>query len=145
MSMTTSETPADYNAGIIAEFRANEGRVGGRWEGRPLLLLHHRGAKSGASRVNPVGYVPDGRRYVIWASNYGAQSNPAWYYNLKAHPHTSIEVGSETIDVGAEETTGGERERLLGKVVERYPQLVDVAKTSGRAIPVFVLTPRATA
>jgi deazaflavin-dependent oxidoreductase (nitroreductase family) len=57
---------------------------------------------------------------VIWASNYGAQSNRAWYYNLKAHPHTSIEVGSGTIDVGAEETTGGERERLLAKVVERY-------------------------
>jgi deazaflavin-dependent oxidoreductase (nitroreductase family) len=131
---------AQDNAGIIAEFRANGGRVGGRWEGSPLLLLHHTGAKSGLSRVNPLGYLPDGPRYLIWASNYGAPRNPAWYHNLKAHPNARIEVGSETIDVVAKEATGEQRERLFAKVTDRYPQLVDAERKSRRAIPVLVLT-----
>jgi deazaflavin-dependent oxidoreductase (nitroreductase family) len=137
-----SETPAEYNAKIIAEFRANEGRVGGMWEGTPLLLLHHTGAKSGVSRVNPVAYLPDDGRYLLWAANGGAPSNPEWYHNLMAHPNTRIEVGSETIDVGAEEATGAERERLFAKAAERYPQLADVARKTNRVIPVIVLTPR---
>jgi deazaflavin-dependent oxidoreductase (nitroreductase family) len=131
------------NAEVIKGFRANEGRAGGRWEGRPLLLLHNTGAKSGLSRVNPVGYVPDGRRYVIWASNWGAPRNPAWYYNLKAYPEATIEVGGETMDVIAEEATGAERERLFAEVTERYPQLSDAERKSGRATPVLVLSPRA--
>ena len=118
-----SETPAEYNAKIIAEFRAHKGRVGGMWEGTPLLLLHHAGAKSGVSRVNPVAYLPDDRRYLIWAANGGAPSDPDWYHNLKAHPNLRVEVGSETIDVVAEEATGAERERLFEKAAERYPQL----------------------
>src|SRR5262245_44777524 len=101
-----SETPDEYNAKIVAAFRANEGRVGGMWEGTPLLLLHHTGAKSGVSRVNPVAYLPEDRRYVIFASNGGAPNNPAWYHNLEAEPDTRIEVGSETIDVVAQEATG---------------------------------------
>jgi deazaflavin-dependent oxidoreductase (nitroreductase family) len=137
-----AETPAEYNATIIGEFRANSGRVDGMWEGTPLLLLHHTGAKSGASRVNPVAYLPDDARYVIWAANGGAPKHPAWYQNLKTHPHTSIEVGSETIDVVAEEATGDERDRLFARATERYPSLAELAHKTTRIIPLMVLTPR---
>ena len=81
-----------------------------------------------SSRVNPVAYLPDDRRYLIWAANGGAPNNPDWYHNLKAHPNTRIEVGSETIDVVAEEATGAERERLFAKATERYPQLHELAR-----------------
>jgi deazaflavin-dependent oxidoreductase (nitroreductase family) len=91
----------EYNAKIIAEFRASRGRVGGTWAETPLLLLHHTGAKSGVSRVNPVAYLPDGSRYLVWAANGGAPNHPDWYRNLMARPNTRIEVGSETIDVVA--------------------------------------------
>ena len=137
-----SETPAEYNAKIIKDFRANQGHVGGMWEGTPLLLLHHTGARSGVSRVNPVGYLPDEPRYVIFASNGGAPSNPDWYHNLKAQPTTRIEVESETIDVVAEEATRTERERLFAKAAERYPQLHDLAHKTDRVIPMIVLTLR---
>jgi deazaflavin-dependent oxidoreductase (nitroreductase family) len=137
-----SETPAEYNAKIVAEFRANRGRVGGMWEETPLLLLHHTGAKSGASRVNPVAYLPDDRRYMIWAANGGAPSNPDWYHNLKAHPNARVEVGSKTIDVVAEEETGAERERLFARAAERYPQLRELAHKTDRVIPMITLTPQ---
>lgn len=137
-----SDTPADYNAKIIAEFRANQGHVGGTWEETPLLLLHHTGAKSGLTRVNPVAYLPDNQRYLIWAANGGAPNNPAWYHNLMADPNARIEVGSETIDVVAEEATGADRERLFAKATERYLQLHELAQTTPRVIPMVVLTPR---
>ena len=136
-----STSAADYNAKLIDEFRASEGRVGGVWEGTPLLLLHHTGAKSGANRVNPVGYLPDAPRYLIFASNGGAPSNPDWYHNLKAQPNTRIEVGSETIDVVAEEATGEERERLFARGADRFPDLAKHARKTDRVIPVIVLTP----
>ena len=136
-----STTAAEYNAKVIDEFRANEGRVGGMWEGTPLLLLHHTGARSGVSRVNPVGYLPDEPRYVIFASNGGAPSSPDWYHNLKAQPTTRIEVESETIDVVAEEATGEERERLFARGAERFPDLARHARRTDRVIPVIVLTP----
>jgi deazaflavin-dependent oxidoreductase (nitroreductase family) len=136
-----STTAAEYNAKVIDEFRANKGRLDGMWEGTPLLLLHHTGARSGASRVNPVGYLPDGPRCVIFASNGGAPSNPDWYHNLKAHPNTIIEVGSETIHVVTEEATGEERERLFARGAERFPDLARHARRTDRVIPVIVLTP----
>jgi deazaflavin-dependent oxidoreductase (nitroreductase family) len=137
-----AETPTEYNTNIIAEFRANQGRVGATWKDIPLLLLHHTGAKSGVSRVNPVAYLPDDPCYFIWAANGGAPKHPAWYQNLKAHPITSIEVGDETIDVVAGEATGDERRRLFAKATERYPQLADAAAKTKRVIPIVVLTPR---
>ena len=136
-----STSAEDYNAKLIVEFRANDGRVGGVWEGTPLLLLHHTGAKSGASRVNPVGYLPDPPRYLIFASNGGATSNPDWYHNLKAQPNTSIEVGPETIDVLAEEAMGEERKRLFARGADRFPDLAKYARKADRVIPVIVLTP----
>ena len=136
-----STSSADYNAQIIDEFRANKGHVGGMWEETPLLLLHHTGAKSGVSRVNPVAYLPDDRRYLIWAANGGAPNNPDWYHNLMAYPSTGIEVGSETIDVVAEEAAGAEREHLFARAAERYPQLAELARKTSRVIPMIVLTP----
>ena len=135
------DTRAQYNAKIIAEFRANQGHVGGMWEETPLLLLHHTGAKSSQSRMNPVAYLPIAERYLIWAANGGAPNNPDWYRNLKAHPKTSIEVGNETIDVVANETTGAERERLWATATERYPELNEAARKTPRLIPMIVLTP----
>jgi deazaflavin-dependent oxidoreductase (nitroreductase family) len=137
-----TEITPEYNAKIIAEFRASGGRVGGTWEDTPLLLLHHTGAKSGVSRVNPVAYLPDGSRYMIWAANGGAPNHPDWYHNAVAQPNTRIEVGSETIDVVAAEATGEERERLFARAAERYPQLVELARSTERVIPMIVLTPR---
>jgi deazaflavin-dependent oxidoreductase (nitroreductase family) len=137
-----AEITPEYNAKIIAEFRASRGRVGGTWAETPLLLLHHTGAKSGVSRVNPVAYLPDGLRYLIWAANGGAPSHPAWYRNLMARPNTRIEVGSDTIDVEVAEATGEARERLFARAAERYPQLVEVARSTDRVIPTIVLTPR---
>ena len=113
-----AETAAEYNAKVIAEFRANSGRVGDMWEDIPLLLLHHTGAKSGMSRVNPVAYLPDDAGYLIWAANGGAPKNPAWYQNLMTHPITRIELGRQTIEVLAEEATGDKRDRLFARATE---------------------------
>jgi deazaflavin-dependent oxidoreductase (nitroreductase family) len=137
-----STSPTDFNAQIIDEFHANQGRVGGMFEGMPLLLLHHTGAKSGHSRINPLAYQSDGGRYVIFASKAGAPSNPDWYHNLKAQPNVKIEVGTDTIDVLASEAAGAERERLFRTQAERIPQFAEYEKTAGeRVIPVIVLTP----
>ncbi len=136
-----STSPADFNDQIIEEFRANQGRVGGRFEGTTLLLLHHTGAKSGKSRINPLAYLSDGGRYVVFASKGGAPTNPDWYHNLKTHPNATIEVGTETIDVVAGEATGEERERLFRMQAERVPQFAEYQKQLERLIPVMVLTP----
>jgi deazaflavin-dependent oxidoreductase (nitroreductase family) len=137
-----STSPVDFNAQIIDEFHANQGRVGGMFEGMPLLLLHHTGAKSGQSRINPLAYQGDDGRYVIFASKAGALTNPDWYHNLKAQPNVKIEVGTDTIDVLASEATGAERERLFRTQAERVPQFAEYEKTAGeRIIPVIVLTP----
>jgi deazaflavin-dependent oxidoreductase (nitroreductase family) len=136
-----STSPADFNAKIIDEFHANEGRVGGMFDGMPLLLLHHTGAKSGKDRINPLAYQSDGGRYVVFASKAGAPTNPDWYHNLKAQPNATIEVGADTIDVLASEATGEERERLYRTQAERIPQFAEYEQQTERVIPVIVLTP----
>ena len=135
-------TPSDFNAAVIAEFRANGGRVGGRFEGAPLLLLHHTGARSGTERVNPLAYLADGERWVIFASKAGAPTNPDWYHNLKAHPDVMIEVGTETIGVAANEASGAERERLFSAQAAAMPAFAGYQEQTQRAIPVMVLTRR---
>src|ERR1700749_843861 len=137
-----STSPADFNAQIIDEFRANEGRVGGMFENMPLLLLHHTGARSGTPYVNPLAYLRDGDRYAIFASKGGAPENPAWYHNLKAHPDVSIEVGTDTVEVRAAEAETEERDRLYATQSERSPQFSEYEASAGRTIPVVVLTPR---
>jgi deazaflavin-dependent oxidoreductase (nitroreductase family) len=136
-----STSPADFNAQVIDEFRATGGKPGGVFETMPLLLLHHTGAKSGKSYVNPVAYLADGDRYVIFASKAGAPVNPDWYHNLKAHPEVSIEIGTDKLDVIAGEAAGEERDRLYATMAERVPQFSDYEEQTSRAIPVIVLTP----
>jgi deazaflavin-dependent oxidoreductase (nitroreductase family) len=140
--MATS--PADFNAQIIDEFHANNGRVGGMFEGTPLLLLHHTGARSRNSRINPLAYNRDGDRYVVFASKAGAPTNPDWYHDLKAHPEVSIEVGTEAINVVASEAKDEERERLFRAQVERSPQFAEYQTKTDRLIPVIILTPTQT-
>jgi deazaflavin-dependent oxidoreductase (nitroreductase family) len=130
----------DYNANVIEQFRANGGQVPG-WEQVPLLLLHHVGAKSGQERVQPLAYLADGDRYVIFASKAGADTNPAWYHNLKAHPDVSIELGERTLAVHAEEAAGAERDRLFGAQAQAMPQFAGYAEKTARVIPVIVLVP----
>jgi len=137
-----STSPADFNAKIIEEFRANEGRVGGMFEGMPLLILHHTGAKSGAARLNPLAYATDDGRYVVFASKAGSPTHPDWYHNLKAHPAVTIEVGTDTVDVLASEAQGEERDRLYRAQAERVPQFAEYEQqAAGRKIPVMILTP----
>jgi len=131
---------SDWNAKIIEEFRANEGRVGGRFEGGTLLLLHTVGRRSGVERVNPLAYFPDGDRYVIIASKGGAPTNPDWYHNLLATPHVTVEVGTETFEVDAVEITGEDRELLWKRIVERMPGFGEYEKNTDRIIPLIALT-----
>ena len=131
----------DYNQRVIEEFRANGGEVPSFGGSSPLLLLHHRGAKTGVERVNPVAYLEDGGRYVIFASKAGAPTNPDWYHNLKANPQASIEVGSDTIAVTASEATGQERERLFAAQVQKSPPFGEYQANTKRLIPVLTLSP----
>lgn len=131
----------DFNAQVIEEFRANEGKVGGNFEGAPLLLLHTTGAKSGEARLHPVMYLVDGDRYVVFASKAGAPTNPDWYHNLKANPQASIEVGADTVEVIATEATGDERDELFDRQVSLFSTFGDYAVKTSRTIPVMVLTP----
>jgi deazaflavin-dependent oxidoreductase (nitroreductase family) len=132
-----------FNRRIIEEFRANQGRVGGSLAGTPIMLLHHIGAKSGIERVTPVACTPqeDGR-YVIVASSGGSPTHPGWYYNLKAHPTVTVEVGTETLIVRAEELEGGARDALWPKLVAAAPSLAEYQAKAARRIPVFLLSPR---
>lgn len=131
---------ADWNKNIIDEFRTNEGRVGGPFEGRTLLLLHHRGAKSGVKRVNPLACqsLPDGA-LAVFGSKGGAPSHPDWYHNLKANPDAAVEVGTETHDVKARVATGDERERIWEKQKKIMPGFADYETKTSRQIPVVIL------
>ena len=133
-------TQNDWNRGVIEEFRNNGGKVGGGFEGAPLLLLHTVGAKSGQPRVNPVMYLPDGDRWVVFASKAGAPTSPDWYHNLVANPEVSIEVGTDTIPVTATFAQGGERDQLYSRQAALYPQFAEYERSTTRRIPVVTLT-----
>lgn len=131
----------DWNQQIIEEFRANNGKVGGMFEGAPLLLLHTTGAKSGLPRVHPLMYQQVGDDLAVFASKAGAPTNPDWYYNLRAHPEAEIEIGSERIPVTAREAGPEERDRIWETQKQRYPNFAEYEKTAaGRTIPVILLT-----
>ncbi len=130
---------SDYNKRIIEEFRSNGGKVGGSFEGAPLLLLTTTGAKSGQARTTPVMYLPDKERFIIFASKAGAPTNPDWYHNLVAHPEATIEVGSETFKVTSGEVTGEEREQLYAKQASLYPGFAEYEAKTTRRIPVIAL------
>jgi deazaflavin-dependent oxidoreductase (nitroreductase family) len=138
-------TANSWNDKIITDFRANEGKVGGQFEGAPLVLLHHRGSKSGREYVAPVMYLPDATDHgtvYVFASKGGAPSNPAWYYNLTAAGSATIELGAETYEVTVSEVTGEARDRIFAEQASRYPGFAEYAeKTAGiRTIPVLRLT-----
>ncbi len=131
----------ERNKKIIKEFRANAGKVGGRFEGKTLLLLHTKGAKSGEERINPVACVRDGDRLVVIASKGGAPTHPDWYYNVVANPLVTVEVGTETFQARATVAAEPERTRLYNKMVEMMPTFDDYRRNTTRVIPVIVLTP----
>lgn len=129
----------DFNERIIAEFRANHGKVGEPFAGRTLLLLTTTGAKSGQQRTSPLVYSKDGDRFIIIASKGGAPTNPDWYYNLLANPTATIEVGDETFPVRATIAEGDERTRLFDQMAAQMPGFAEYQKKTTRQIPVAVL------
>jgi deazaflavin-dependent oxidoreductase (nitroreductase family) len=133
---------SDWNDKVIAEFRANEGRVGGGFEGAPLLLLHSTGARSGQERVNPMMYQAVGDGFAVFASKAGADSNPDWFHNLRAHPEASVEVGTETLEVTARVLDDAEREPIWQEQKSRYPGFADYETRTTRQIPVVLLERR---
>jgi deazaflavin-dependent oxidoreductase (nitroreductase family) len=134
----------DWNDKIIAEFRANGGRVGGNFEGAPVVLVHHHGRKSGRVYVNPMMYMPDDAdddAIYVFASKGGAPSNPDWYHNLTALGQGTVERGTETYPVTVRELQGDERDRIYDEQARHYPGFADYAQqTAGiRTIPVLEL------
>ena len=127
------------NKQTIEEFRANKGLVGGMFEGRSLLLLHHVGAKSGTERISPLVYQIDGDAWVVFGSKGGAPTNPDWYYNLLANPETTVEVGTGTSAVTARVAEGAERTRIWEAAKTAMPDFAEYEAKSGRGIPVIVL------
>lgn len=133
-------SPNNWNQGIIDEFRANKGKVGGRYEGKTLLLLHTTGAKSNNPHINPAAYVKDGNRYVVIASKGGAPTNPDWYYNIVAHPAVTVEAGTEKFQAEAKVIKDEpERTRLYNKMADMMPSFNDYRQKTSRVIPVIVL------
>ncbi len=133
--------PEDFNSKIIAEFRANGGKVGGPFEGAPVLLLHTVGAKTGQERVNPMMYqaVRDG--FAVFASKGGAPTNPDWYFNLLAHPRVRAEIGSETAEFTARVADAQTREPIWAAQKSAYPGFADYERKTTRQIPVVILEP----
>ena len=132
----------DWDRQVIENFRANGGKVRGRGEGRPVLLLTTTGAKSGQRRTHPMMYLHDGDRLLVFASKGGAPTNPDWYHNLLAHPEVTVEVGDETYDAIATPLTGEERDQLYAQWAELYPQFGEYQKNTTRKIPVVALQRR---
>ncbi|HWD24432.1 MAG TPA: nitroreductase/quinone reductase family protein [Acidimicrobiales bacterium] len=132
----------DMNAKVIEEFRTNEGRVGGFFEGAPILILHTTGAKSGSERVHPMMYLDlDGHRYVF-ASKAGADTNPDWFRNLVANPEITVEVGTTTYPAIATPISGDERSRIYAEQATRFPGFAEYEQKTSRVIPVVEITPK---
>lgn len=128
----------DWNRGVIEEFRANEGRVAA-FAHQPLLLLHHRGAKTGTERVNPLAYQALDHGYAIFGSKGGAPTNPDWVANLLANPDVEVEVGTETHRARARLARGEERASIWQEQKRRNPGFADYERKTSREIPVIVL------
>lgn len=132
---------SDFNTQIIEDFRANQGNVGGIFEGKPVLLLHHKGAKTGTERVSPLMYQKVDGGYAIFASKGGAPDNPDWFHNIKANPETEIEVGADRVTVKARIVDGDERETIWERQKSEFPQFAEYEANTDRTIPVIVLEP----
>jgi deazaflavin-dependent oxidoreductase (nitroreductase family) len=133
--------PVDFNGGVIKEFRENEGKVGGPFEGAPMILVHHVGAKSGTERVAPLMYLPEDGKIYIFASKGGAPDNPAWFHNVQANPKITVEVGAETFEVSAKVIEDrAERDAIYAKQATAYPQFAEYETKTTRVIPVVELS-----
>ena len=137
---------SDWNQEVIEEFRTQGGKVGGFYDGVPLLLLTTRGRRSGKPCTTPLGYQTDGDRLIVIAANISATKNPDWYYNLLSHPQVMVEIGQETFSALATILEGEERERYLARGREawdqmrsRWPELDEVPAETTRRIPVIAL------
>jgi deazaflavin-dependent oxidoreductase (nitroreductase family) len=129
----------EMNRNVIAEFRANGGKVGGMFEGAPLVLVHHVGARTGTERITPlVTYTEDGRLY-IFGSKGGSPEHPAWYHNLVANPEITVELGTETFPAVARVLTGAERDEIFAKQAALAPQFAEYQRNTSRTIPVVEL------
>lgn len=134
---------SDWNKGIIEEFRSNEGKVGGPFEGKPVLLLHHEGARTGTKRVSPLMYQEVEGGYAVFASKAGADDNPDWYHNVRANPETTIEIGPDEVAVKVRVADGDERARIWEQQKSDFPQFAEYeARTERDVIPVLVLEPQ---
>lgn len=129
----------DFNRGVVEEFRANGGVVGGPFEGGTLILLHTVGAKSGQPRLSPLAYLEIDGKVLIVGSYAGAPSNPAWVHNLRAEPKSHIEIGTDAYDVTARELPDDERDATYPKIVEKAPVFAEYQAKTSRAIPLFEL------
>jgi deazaflavin-dependent oxidoreductase (nitroreductase family) len=132
----------ELNEGVVDEFRANGGQVGGRWAGAPLILVNHRGAKTGREYTTPLAYTRDGDAFVVYGSKGGMPAHPHWFLNLVAHPDVTVEVGGETIPVIARLAKGEERARLWAARVAESPSFADYQAATVREIPVVVFERR---
>lgn len=132
----------ERNREIIAEFRTNAGKVGGSFEGAPLLLLTTTGQRSGQRHTTPLRYLPDGDRLIIFAANAGAATSPDWYHNLLAHPEVIVEVGAETFVATATVLTGEERDHMYVRRIEQHPRFAQYRTKTTRKIPVIALARR---
>lgn len=130
----------DFNQQVIEEFRANSGKVGGMFEGAPMVLLTTTGAKSGQPRIAPLVYTTDGDRLVIIASKGGAPTHPDWYHNIVANPEITVEVGSETFPARAEIAAEPERTRLFNAQADIMPNFYEYQKNTDRTIPVVIIS-----
>lgn len=134
-----AERTLEFNARNIAEFRSSGGKLGGPFEGAPVLLLTTTGAKSGQPRTSPMMYLPEGDRIFVFASNEGKDNHPSWYHNLRANPSATVELGTDTFAVTAVEITGAEHDRLYGIQAKRYPGFATYRERTQRVIPVVEL------
>jgi deazaflavin-dependent oxidoreductase (nitroreductase family) len=132
-------SPNDWNSKIIEEFRANDGKVGGQFEGAPVLLLGTTGAKSGQPRVNPTMYLDLDGRIFVFASKAGAPTNPDWYHNLVANPEVTVELGSEKFTAQAASLEGEERTSVYDEQATRFPGFREYQDGTDRVIPVVEL------
>jgi deazaflavin-dependent oxidoreductase (nitroreductase family) len=130
---------SSWNTGVIEEFRENHGKVGGRWEGRSLLLLTTTGRRSGRKHTTPIVYTRDGDRLLVYASKGGAPTHPDWYLNLVKDPHVVAEIGDDQVEMVATPLEGEERDRFYAEQVERSPQFGEYQEKTSRVIPVVAL------
>ncbi len=137
--MTEAINFDEMNRKVIEEFRATGGKAGGMFEGKPLVLVHHVGAKSGTQRIAPLVPLLEDGRIFIFASKGGADTNPDWYHNLVANPNTVVELGTETFPVTARVLSGPERDEVYAKQVAVEPQFGEYQRNTSRVIPVVEL------